>query len=180
MENERNALGFYLRHHSPTGKSELLLTKPSEYEKLLNPFFVPLSKELSDWMHAPYERNMLHQESLLYKASSGNMVRSKSEMLIDMCLHTHNIPFRYECALQLGDSTLYPDFTLRHPHTGQYFYWEHFGMMDNLTYAENACSKLRLYSSYGIIPSIQLITTYETKECPLSTELIEKIIEYYF
>lgn len=180
LENEKRALEFYLRHHAPTGKAEKLLTEPSEYQKLLSSYFSPLSKELSDWMHAPYEHNMLHPEHLIYKNISGNTVRSKSEMLIDMCLHLHNIPFRYECALELEGTTLYPDFTLRHPQTGEYFYWEHFGLMDNVTYIDNACSKLRLYASHGIIPGIHLITTYETRDYPLSTEAIEKLIEYYF
>jgi len=180
IENEKRALDFYLRHHSVSGKAEKLLTSPSEYQKLLKPFFLPLSKDLSSWMQAPYNQNPLHQENLIHKTISGNMVRSKSEMLIDMCLHLHNIPFRYECALQLNTLTLYPDFTLRHPQSGNYFYWEHFGLMDSPGYIENACSKIQIYSLNGIIPGIHLITTYETKEQPLSTELIEKVINYYF
>lgn len=60
------------------------------------------------------------------------------------------------------------------------YYWEHFGLMDNPTYAQNAYSKLQIYTSHGIIPSIQLITTYETKANPLSTDIVEKIIAYYF
>lgn len=180
LENEKRAIEFYLRHHSTSGKSENLLLNPSEYQKLLAPFFSPLSKELSDWMHAPYSSNPHHPENLIYKTVSGNLVRSKSEMLITMCLHLHNIPFRYECALQLNPITIYPDFTLRHPDTGNYMYWEHFGMMDNAKYAEKACSKLHTYTSNGLVPGIHLITTYETKENPLSTELIEKIIQYYF
>lgn len=82
--------------------------------------------------------------------------------------------------LQLGDSIVYPDFTIKHIATGDIYYWEHFGMMDNTKYAQNACSKLQLYTSNGIIPTIHLITTYETKEHPLSSEDIEKIIEHYF
>lgn len=180
LENEKTALEFYLRHHSYSGKSENLLTESSEYQKLLTPFFSPLSKELSDWMHTPYEHNLLHPENLIYKSSSGNLLRSKSEMMIDMFLYIHQIPFRYESALHLNGVTLYPDFTIRHPKTGQYYYWEHFGLMDNPTYIDNTGSKIRTYASNGIIPNIQLITTYETKEHPLSSELIEKIVEYYF
>lgn len=180
LENEKIAIEFYLRHHSVSGKAEKLLATPSEYQKLLEPFFSPLSKDLSDWMHSSYEHNTHHPENLIYKTISGNLVRSKSEMLIDTCLHLHNIPFRYECALPLNTITLYPDFTLRHPTTGNYFYWEHFGMMDNSAYIGNTCSKLNTYSSNGLIPGIHLITTYETKEYPLSTELIEEIIQHYF
>ena len=53
-------------------------------------------------------------------------------------------------------------------------------MMDNPNYSKKVVSKLQLYISNGIIPSIQLITTYETKENPLSSEVVEKIVEHYF
>ena len=43
-------------------------------------------------------------------------------------------------------------------------------MMDSASYASRTLSKLQLYTSFQIIPSIQLITTYETPEHPLNTE----------
>lgn len=130
--------------------------------------------------NAPYDSNPKYPEQLTLKTSSGHFVRSKSEALIDMALFTHRIPFRYECALILGNDTFYPDFTIRHPKTGKTYYWEHFGLMDVPAYCKNVSSKLQHYSLNGIIPSIHLITTYETKENPLSPEVIEKIIEHYF
>lgn len=89
--------------------------------------------------------NPVHPEHLKHPCLSGHLVRSKSELLIDQALFTHQIPFRYECALKLNDLTLYPDFTIRHPETGQFFYWEHFGMMDSPTYSQNAilCPNLK-------------------------------------
>ena len=131
-------------------------------------------------MTSSYEHNPNYPEQLLHKTSSGNLVRSKSETIIDMFLYTNQIPFRYECALHIGDTTVFPDFTIRHTQTGALYYWEHFGRMDDPSYYKNVFSKLQLYTSHGIIPSINLITTYETKENPLSSEVIEKIIEHYF
>ena len=147
---------------------------------MLAPHFTPLSQELSDWSHASYERNQNHSEHLLHKSNSGNFLRSKSEAIIDMLLYMHRIPFRYECALYLGNITIFPDFTIRHPQTGNFYYWEHFGLMDNSNYAQKTYSKLQLYNSHGIIPSIQLITTFETMEKPIDVDSISKIIEHYF
>ena len=42
-------------------------------------------------------------------------------------------------------NTIYPDFTIRHPMTGETFYWEHFGIMDDSQYCNNALSKLQRY-----------------------------------
>lgn len=180
LEQEKNALEFYLRHRIPqSGKADHLLTKPG-YEELLAPYFKPQSEELSEWMNAPYEQNMHHPEHLIHKTCTGTFVRSKSEAMISLFLHTHQIPFRYECAFHLDSTIIYPDFTIRHPITGKTYYWEHFGLMDDPAYSHNTFSKLQLYSSHGITPSIQLITTYETSENPLNAEVIEKIIEHYF
>lgn len=176
---EKRAIQFYLNHHSENSKAKQLLNKP-EFMNLLSSHFTPLSQELSDWMNSSYEHNPKHPEHLLHQSSSGNLVRSKSESIIDMLLYINKIPFRYESALHLGEITLFPDFTIRHPKTGDLYYWEHFGLMDNPTYSHNVFSKLQLYTSHGIIPSIQLITTYETKEHPLSSDTVEKIIANYF
>lgn len=179
LNQEKKAIEFYLRHHK-TNQAEQFLKPTSPYYKLLTPFFNLSNEDYQKWMTAEYERNVKYPEQLIFKASSGNCVRSKSEMMIDMFLHINKIPFRYECALQLGEITIYPDFTVKHPMTGDIYYWEHFGMMDDPKYCKNACSKLQLYTSNGIIPSIHLITTFETKDYPLSSEAIENIIAYYF
>lgn len=179
--HEKNAIDFYLRHHDTNAyEAELSLINSTEFKDLLAPHFIPLSQELRDWMQTPYERNINHPENLTNKAYSGNMVRSKSEVLIDMFLYKNKIPFRYECPLELDGIIMYPDFTIRHPETGQIYYWEHFGLMDNSSYSKSACSKLQLYISNGIIPSIQLITTYETKDHPLNAEDVENIVDHYF
>lgn len=179
--HEKTAIDFYLRHHASGPKlSERMLTDMPEYQELLSPFFIPASQEHIRWMKSPYERNTKYSEQLAHKTSSGNWVRSKSEALIDMVLYTNKIPFRYECALQLGEHTFYPDFTIRHPSADRLYYWEHFGRMDDSFYAKNAYSKLQIYTTYGIIPSIHLITTYETKEHPLNSDTIEKIVKEYF
>ncbi|MEE1086848.1 MAG: ATPase [Schaedlerella sp.] len=181
LEQEKKALGFYLNHHN-IGESEVekLFRKSPEYQNLLKAYFKPKLKILEEWEEAFYETNKNYPEQLIHKTSSGRVVRSKAEAMIDMFLYKNKIPFRYECKLQLGELILYPDFTIRHPQTGKIFYWEHFGLMDYPEYVEKTYSKLQIYAQHGIIESINLITTFETKNNPLSTEMIEKIIDYYF
>lgn len=181
LSQEKKAIDSYLRHHdaNPHTSTELLTNHPG-YHELLNPYFSSFSQELSDWTLAPYEHNQAYPEHLKVKTSSGIFVRSKSEALIDMVLYKNRIPFRYECALHLDDTTLFPDFTIKHPETGELFYWEHFGKMDEIAYCKNSYQKLYLYSTHGIFPSINLIVTLETLDNPLSSEVIEKLVEHYF
>ena len=180
METEKTIYQNCLKRlASSTSKSEKFINN-SEIQKLLAPHFTPISQDLSKWMAEQFEYNMSNPENLVHKSISGHILRSKAEAMIDMLLFQAKIPFRYECALHIGKHTLYPDFTIRHPLTGETYYWEHFGMMDNPVYTKKAFSKLHLYTSNNIIPSIHLITTYETKEHPLSLDYIERIIEEYF
>ena len=178
-KQEKIAIDFYLRHHHSSKADDLLINKPG-YQELLYSYFKPQSQELEDWMNAPFEQNPKYPENKIHKTSSGNLVRSKSESLIDMVLYTHKIPFRYECELQLGNYKIYPDFTIRHPNTGKIIYWEHFGKMDDPKYKRNIGDRIQIYINHGVIPSIDLITTYETMSHPLSTEEVEKIVKEKF
>ena len=181
LQQEKKAIDKYLSHHNLIGKkSEQLLEVGQPYAELLAPYFRPQSIESNEWMYSPYERNEFHLEKLIYDTSIGIKVRSKSEMLIVMCLHAKKIPFRYECLLRLGDASFYPDFTIKHPVTGEIYYWEHFGMMDLPDYVRNAFAKLKLYADYNIVPGSNLITTFETQTHPLDAEMINMMIEYYF
>lgn len=181
LETEIRALNFYLNHHHDIyNEAEKLLTEENGFRELLTPHFQTFSKNQSDWVHADYERNTRFPQNLKHRTSSGNLVRSKSESMIDYVLTTHGIPFRYECALTLGDTTIYPDFTILHPRTNQIVYWDHFGRMDDPSYNKNVGSKLQLYINHNIIPSINLITTYETKDWPLTIPALERIVEDFF
>lgn len=136
-----------------------------------------LTEEIKEWMAEDYDRNEKYPEKLIHKGMSGNYLRSKSEEMIDTILYQLSIPYRYECAAYLGDCKLYPDFTLRHPITGEVTYWEHFGMMDDVQYVEDYSRKMNTYIMNGVIPSIGLIATYETKFCPLTFEKVRRVAE---
>ena len=179
LNQEKTAIEFYLKHHKTNQEMELL-NPTSPYYPLLKSYFLPNDESNQKWMKEEFSQNENYKEQLIYKSSSGNIVRSKSELMIDMLLYMNKIPFRYECALQLGELTIYPDFTILHPVTKELYYWEHFGKMDDSNYCKNACIKLQTYCANGIIPTVNLLTTFETKEYPLDTDRIEKIIKEYF
>lgn len=177
---EKSALDFYLRHHDTnSGKARKLLTEIPEFQTLLSSYFNPQDQELNDWMHSAYKRSEKFPEQLTHQTGFGYAVRSKSELLIDYALRANNIPFRYEEALTLDNTIIYPDFTIKHPKTKEIIYWEHFGMMDDPAYYNKNLPKLKLYVSNGIIPNINLITTYETKDEPLDTKQVNDMIHIF-
>ena len=180
LESELAGWNAYLRKISKIKvPSEQLLNHP-EYGKLLDKNFKPLDQELRKWQEDSYERCRNHMENLIVPGTQGKMLRSKSEAIIDKILYQNKIPFRYEEKIILNGNVLHPDFTIRHPKNGKYFYWEHFGLMDNPDYVNNSCQKIKIYCDNGIIPTINLILTYETKDHPLSIDQVEKIVREYF
>lgn len=176
---EQRAIQAFLKNYPQERKSQLLF-EHAEYRELLRPHFQPLDQELMKWQEASYKKSEKYPEQLVHKCGTGHMVRSKSEAMIVTFLQLNKIPFRYECALELDHAVFYPDFTIRHPRTGETYYWEHFGMMDDPDYTRSFCSKMQMYVTHGIIPSIQLISTYETREYPLTVDVIERTIQRYF
>ena len=127
-----------------------------------------------------YVKNLKHPEHLVHKVSKDEFVRSKSEAMIAKLLKQNRIPYRYECQLILDDIELYPDFTIRHPRTGEVYIWEHFGLLNKPEYVKNMHSKMQIFTANNFLPGINLITTYETKENPLSYEMVEMLVNYYF
>jgi len=130
------------------------------------------------WQKEPYDQNPKYPEQLTFPCPSGNTVRSKSEVFIDMVLNANQIPYRYECALKLGQQTFYPDFTIMHPISGELLYWEHFGLMNNEDYAYSAFSKLKHFYNHGIIPGSNLIVTFESKNKPFTYADAESAISF--
>lgn len=180
LEKEKSATDMYLRHYPKEKKAEEIFSYSDSFQNLLSPFFSPISKELDHWMKSPYEKSLKHPEHLNQKVGSNEYVRSKSEAMIVKVLKQYQIPYRYECLIVLDDMEIYPDFTLRHPRTGEYYYWEHFGLLDKPEYVKNMLSKMHVYTSNNIMPGINLITTYETSDTPLTFQMIEMLVQYYF
>ena len=180
LSEELKILNRYINKISTPHKSEQMLINSTEMRRLVSPYFLPENNSLIEWINTPYEKNTSYPETLIHKSISGNILRSKSEAMIDMLLFEAKIPYRYESQLVLGNKILWPDFSLLHPRTAERYYWEHFGMMDNSDYANNACQKIKEYTSNGIIPGINLITTFETKDKPLTSDMVKRIIDNYF
>ncbi|MEE3482012.1 MAG: hypothetical protein VZQ80_08495 [Lachnospiraceae bacterium] len=132
------------------------------------------------WAKAEYNKNPSHPEHLKFHTKSGLLLRSKSEAMIATMLEKYSIPFRYECQMDTSTGPIYPDFTILSPVTGKQYIWEHFGMVDNPSYAASVGQKLYTYAQLGYIPDENLILTYESHDHPLEPYRIEAVIRQYF
>ena len=94
------------------------------------------------------------EEGLIHRTKRGDLVRSKSEVIIANELLTQGIDrYEYEEALPLPDGrTRYPDFTIVDDDTGARFYWEHLGLLQNPDYQARWNRKLQAYRDASILP----------------------------
>lgn len=159
---------------------EDLIEANSCFGELLRPKLEEAQKKVFHEQNVEYIHSNMHPENLIYQTYAGINVRSKSEVMIVNALFLKEIPFVYERGMKLGEMIVYPDFTIFHPVTKQVIYWEHFGMMDNQAYRDGTYNKLKMYGDHDIIPTINLITTYETKNHPLNPYEVERMIQDYF
>lgn len=111
----------------------------------------------------------------------GDMVRSKSEVFIADGLFRHGLKYVYEKPFMFASGKLvHPDFTILHPQTYEEYCWEHFGKMDDSDYAEDNIKKISEYWKDGLIPGKKLICTFETLKTPLTSAMVESVINAYF
>ncbi len=154
--------------------------KRSTERLLQNPIMKELlSDQLNEgerWAHDAFLSNPAYPDQKIYKTAGGVMVRSKSEWMISSIYERYKIPYRYECALEVGGHTYYPDFTVRHPKTGEIYIHEHFGLMDDEHYQSDAFEKLRMYAHNGWLPMNHLLITSESLSQPFDIRLAERMI----
>lgn len=93
------------------------------------------------------------EEGLINRTRRGELVRSKSEVIIANLLHDRGLDYRYEQPLRgLDGSTKYPDFTIDQVETGLRVFWEHLGLLTDPGYSARWERKLDWYRAQGVVP----------------------------
>ncbi|QHI73482.1 ATP-dependent DNA helicase [Aminipila terrae] len=116
------------------------------------------------------------EEKLIHKTIGGEMVRSKSEVIVANILDKMKIEYFYEEPLNVGGKTYIPDFTLRYQ--GKTVYLEHLGMLRDKSYKKRWDEKRANYESVGISETLgNLIITEDGLDGSLDATLIESKIQ---
>ena len=129
-----------------------------------------------DWYLGDFRQYTEHLEYRQFRIKLGYNVRSKSEVIAANRLHEEGILFHYEEILVAGDDE-FPDFFMMISVVEKYA-WEHFGAMDNEKYHSRQRVKIMDYLDHQWFPGINMITTYETKQHPLTEEQVDHQIRW--
>ena len=148
--------------------------------KLVTPASLPDEDYIELWESVHWEGHPFSPEQNTYTTARGEVVRSKSEVIIADTLARHKIPYRYEFPLTLKNgNTIHPDFLCLNVRSRKEFYLEHFGLMDSPDYMEATLQKLKAYNENGILPGKNLLFTMESASCPLNTRQVENLIREF-
>ena len=154
-----------------------------ERKKLVTPIQMSVKERLTEWQSEIYEKHMMYPENSRYETEQGDVVRSKSEVIIANILYQNHehILYKYERPLEIVENgrkkTVYPDFTIINKHTGKITYWEHAGRMDDPYYANDFVKKINAYVRNNLLLGRDVVITYETQNTPLDIKVVKQLVK---
>ena len=135
----------------------------------MNPIKVSAKEQLRRWNEECYKLYQKYPENLRYETEKGEMVRSKSEVIIANILYQHrkDLLYKYERPLEVmiggREQIIHPDFTILNLHTGNICFWEHAGRVDDARYVNEFVQKMNAYIENEIIPGDHAFEDIEVK-----------------
>ena len=187
LEKELHAWEVFEKIYDEKTCDDLYESLLEERKQFVEPVRVTAKEQLRRWQAEIYEPYRKYSENLKFETDKGEMVRSKSELIIANILYRNrkHLLYKYERPLELQTNgafvVIHPDFTILNIRTGKMFYWEHAGRMDDPRYSNDFVQKMNLYMENQLFQGEDVVVTYETMTNPLNIHnvniLVQKMIE---
>lgn len=157
--------------------------EPYKLKKYTSMAYSDIAKRFTCLFEAPdivEIQKRCYENRLIHRTLRGEMVRSKSEVIIANLLDSKSkemgFDYKYEKDLILANgSTIHPDFTIEMP--GKVIYWEHLGMLGDKKYSRDWKQREKDYQENGIVKGKNLIISKDGLDGSLDTLELEKLIE---
>lgn len=178
-KNEQEKLLKLLKSDS-VGAPERIYDHLSEERKaLIAPIRLSDEEFVRKWSEQEYQTKGIPDGLPVFQTERGEMVRSKSEMIIADMMYHMGIPYRYEYPIYLSGETIHPDFTVLNRKERKEYYLEHLGRLDDPQYCADFVWRLFLYEENRIFPGENLLFTFESDKQPLRPQLVRRLLEKY-
>ena len=175
----RKRLNEFLSIYDIDDIEKVYTNLPEARKILVTPIVETKEEFVKKWESIVYEP-MEISDNIEFVSVNGVKVRSKSELIISNMLEKNGVCYRYEYPIILkGLGTVRPDFLCLNKRTLKEYVWEHFGMMDNIAYANKNIAKIQTYEQNGFLAGKNMIMTFESSMTPLSSATIKQMIEEY-
>ena len=183
FKRQRSVLDQLVNSYVPQNGEKIFMSMGDWWREQIVPLNIPDSDFADLWQSLRYKGKTIENTGLL--TAKGECVRSKSEIIIADVLASLGIPYRYEfphelkCVESSRCVKVYSDFTCLNVRTRKEFVWEHFGMMDDAEYAQNAVVKIEMYQNSGYFLGDNFIFTMESRDKPLNSQMVQKLAKKY-
>ena len=183
-EQNLNILKHFNARYQENIYSDIYRKLHNGRKALIKPLILPIEDAITKWADEEYVPGSFDDNDRTeYYTRKGERVRSKSEKIIADELAEAEVPYKYEKPLYLNDwnktKLFRPDFTVLNRSSGRCYYIEHFGMMDNISYYNNALNKLDIYEKNGLLIGRDIIIFHETSSAPLNIKTVRHYIQEY-
>ena len=175
-EKQLKAINRFLNQYDPESLMKVYSGLSPVRKNMVNPVELPDREYIQQWEATEYRHKGFPEDLPEHYTDKGERVRSKSEVMIANALKNSDIPYHYEYPLTLEGIEIYPDFTILRKRDRKVVIWDHFGLMDDAYYRQEAFSKIRLYERNGYHLGESLLVTFETYKQPLNTSYINSIM----
>lgn len=180
LRRELGLINQYLDKVAPTQLMDYYETLNVGRQIMIEPLEMSDEAYKNKWLSLPYEGKEFLPNTAEFYTQKMERVRSKSEIIIADTLERFHIPYRYECPIFVkGMGKVYPDFTVLNVRKRKELYWEHFGLIDDEEYREQAMRKVAIYEENHIYLGDKLIVTYESARQPLNMKDLERKIRKF-
>lgn len=182
MSEERlRAINHFIEIYDKTDLSKIYQKSNSYRKELISEPILPDDEFVKRWQATQYTGKAFAENTPEIITERGERVRSKSEKIIADKLYSLGIPYRYEYPLVLvGNTKVYPDFTILKMPQREEVYLEHLGMLDDENYMDMVMYKLNTYEKNGIYLGVNLFITYETSKKPLNRRTLDGLFRKLF
>lgn len=183
VENQLDALRQFVKNYSNDELEHFYSQLSRERKCLVEPLCISVEDKVKKWEEEVYEHTTMYSQYLRFETEQGELVRSKSEVIIANILYQskERLSYKYERPLEIMSEgkmkTIYPDFTIMNTVTGKIVYWEHAGRMDDPYYANDFIKKMNDYMANGFLPGRDVLLSFETQENPLDIGVVKKLVK---
>lgn len=173
----KNLINFYEQNKSI---EDIFTNFPEGKQAMTEPVVETSEQFLNKWMNKKYTPLPFKDDDPEYFSKKDERMRSKSELLISGIMIDLGIHYVYEMPLKLKNGiTIHPDFTIIDAKNGRILYYEHFGLMDNENYVNNAISKILEYQACGYYLGESLLVSFESSQMHLDTKAVQRMLEHF-
>lgn len=177
---QRNRIDRFLKLYDVSSIVKAYDELSDARKQLITPLISTNEQYIEEWRRKYPECQNTFPEQGAYITARGEKVRSKSEKIIADLFDRYRIPYVYEPSLDMGNGhVLYPDFAVLNVPCRKTFFWEHFGLISDSTYAKKTLKKMNMYEECGFSVGRNVLFSLESEDSPLNTKLLERKIRSY-